>query len=595
MASLGFVHRPHLHGALDQRERHRLELIIAIGRVFLAAVALVAVTLDPSEPTRYAGLAQVLLVFYDLHGAAVLLLLRFGSTNTVRLSPLLHAIDLVWAVGITFLTEGPNSPFFALFVFVLLAAAYRWGFRETVLTGVVAVILFLLEALAVALGYAVAILELNGVIMRCAYFLLATFLLAYLSEQAKSLRSEAIVVNRLVGKVRVREGLASVHAVLEDLVKLFGGRAALMVLEELGNGRVILWEAVRDGTTATANVRLIESEVTEREDYLFPMPPAITAWEVTRHSDRIGERLQRLALDNQNNHVSASGIGLSNALISRTWKTLLGLGVGFGDEWVGRLFLLDPTARPTGEARLKFLQGVMLHVTPVLHNVYLLRRLRFRIGAIERARVARELHDSVIQSLIGLEMQLDVARRGAAGTPGHAAELTHIQNLLRQEILNVRDLMQQLRPQPADSKQLLERLSDLVDRFTRDTGIDARFVAELDGLEVPPHLCRELMRIVQEGLVNVRKHSGASHVLVRLGSADGACILVIEDDGRGFGFTGSLGHEELAARRVGPTVIRERVETIGGTLLVTSGAGGGARLEITAPRDEITSPQRRYG
>src|SRR5918995_1711097 len=116
-----------LYGAIEPRDRHRFELIIGTARVFLAATALLAIYLDPSEPSRYAHVAYILLLVYDLHGSCVLLLLlRLGPSAPPVLGVVLHGIDLLWAVSITFLTEGPNSPFFPLFIFVLLAAALRW-------------------------------------------------------------------------------------------------------------------------------------------------------------------------------------------------------------------------------------------------------------------------------------------------------------------------------------------------------------------------------------------------------------------------------------------------------------------------------------
>jgi signal transduction histidine kinase len=241
--------------------------------------------------------------------------------------------------------------------------------------------------------------------------------------------------------------------------------------------------------------------------------------------------------------------------------------------------LIDPTARPSGEKRLRFLQNVISHVSPVLHNVYLLRRLRLRAGAIERARVARELHDSVIQALIGVEMQIDVTRRSAGVTGGLAERLGHIQDLLREEILNVRDLMDHLRARPTDTKHLLERLTELSDRFQRETGIEARFRSDAGRAELHPDLCHELTRVVQEALTNVRRHSGASEVSINLAVDDWAWKLIIVDNGKGFGWEGSASHAELAAGRLGPRTIRERVEAIGGKLQVRSGPRG-ARLEI---------------
>ena len=143
----------------------------------------------------------------------------------------------------------------------------------------------------------------------------------------------------------------------------------------------------------------------------------------------------------------------------------------------------------------------------------------------------------------------------------------------------MRDLMEQLRPRPTDARHLIERLTDLADRFRRETGIDIRFRSDVAEHDLPSELCHELTRIVQEALTNIRKHSGASKVLVNLHVDDWSWRLIITDDGRGFGFVGTASHAELVARRLGPRTIRERAEVVGGKLLVRSGPEG-AGLEI---------------
>jgi signal transduction histidine kinase len=197
--------------------------------------------------------------------------------------------------------------------------------------------------------------------------------------------------------------------------------------------------------------------------------------------------------------------------------------------------------------------------------------------------VARELHDTAIQSLISIEMQIDVLRRRVNGQP-QSEELGHIQKLLREEVLNLRELMQSMKPVEIGPHQFLDFLAQLVERFRSDTGVDARFVSELEEVTLPSSACRELARVVQEGLVNVRKHSGASSVYVRFGAQNGLWKLVIDDDGRGFQFTGRLTLTELDDLHRGPAVIKERVRAIGGDLVIESSPGHGSRLEITVPQ-----------
>jgi len=96
---------------------------------------------------------------------------------------------------------------------------------------------------------------------------------------------------------------------------------------------------------------------------------------------------------------------------------------------------------------------------------------------------------------------------------------------------------------------------------------------------------------VQEGLVNVRKHSRAKTALVRLSAKNGNWTLVIEDDGRGFPFSGRLSQPDLDGLGKGPLVIKERVRVIAGELTIESNPGQGSRLEITVPQ----KPEAMHG
>jgi two-component system nitrate/nitrite sensor histidine kinase NarX len=223
-------------------------------------------------------------------------------------------------------------------------------------------------------------------------------------------------------------------------------------------------------------------------------------------------------------------------------------------------------------------------VGPAIYNVYLLHQLRRRAGAAERARFARELHDGAVQSLIAVEMQVDVLRRQDAADKPIGGELGRIQGLLREEVLKLRELMQQMKAIDVDSHRLLPVLNDTVERFQRETGISARFVTDLEELDMPQKVCRELLRIVQEGLVNVRKHSTARHALVRLGSNESRWSLTLEDDGKGFPFTGRFTQDQLDEIGKGPMIIKERVRLIAGELTVESNPGQGTRLEVIVPR-----------
>jgi len=227
-------------------------------------------------------------------------------------------------------------------------------------------------------------------------------------------------------------------------------------------------------------------------------------------------------------------------------------------------------------------------IGPAIYTMLLLDVLRSRAGAIERARLARELHDGVIQSLVGAEMQVEAWRRhrqylgplNVSSIPS-VDDLENLQHLLHSEVVSLRELMQQMRAAEVNPEELLDVLAVRVDRFRRDTGISVRFVSDLEEVSLSRDTCQEIVRIVQEALVNVRKHSEARHAVVRFERKNGQWKLTIDDDGRGFPFSGRRSLSDLDQSFEGPEIVKERVHAIGGDLLIDSTPGRGSHLEIT--------------
>ena len=205
-----------------------------------------------------------------------------------------------------------------------------------------------------------------------------------------------------------------------------------------------------------------------------------------------------------------------------------------------------------------------------------------------RAQVSRELHNGAIQCLFTVEFRLEKLRRSSPGMSCDLSEeLGELQRLVRRSEAELRELVEQGRPPDLGPKSFVEYMADLTAEFQQDTGILARFVSDDRHISPSPAVAGEVVRIVQEALLNIKKHSGARNVSIELGAAQGRWKLLIDDDGQGFDFTGRLCMLELEAKDRGPYVIRERVSTLGGELEVESIPGRGARLEIAFPKDAL--------
>ena len=567
-------------------ELRRVERVLATTRLFLATSFLAAIYVVPVEPGHYPPLVYLLLFFYLAHSFAVMLLARIRLSPTLAFRLFVHGADIVWPTVISLFTKEAISPFFLFFLFVLLEAAYRWGLWETLATSVASIILLMVEnavARWVSLPAAFRIHpELNRLLLSAAYLLTMGLLIGYLAENEKQLRAEKALLSRVLAMARVDFGLTgSLQQIFQELIHLFGAGEALLAIEESHSTRVSAC-AAKCVAGGGIEFRWLSPAEANRESYLFPAPAH--TWFAARNPDGLrllavaedGSRLRKLSTDY-----------LAPLLAARQFHSVVAVSLTTTDEWSGRLYLFDATLPSDREEALRLLQDLVRQVGPAVSNVYLLARLRQRAGAIERARVARELHDGAVQSLISVEMQVDVLRRRASAQPHQVVpELGRIQKLLREEVLKLRDLMQQMKPLAVEGKTLVAFLQDAVSKFQRETGISARFICQDAGVDLPAKTCRELARIVQEGLVNVRKHSGAQHVVVQLRSVPGSYHLAIQDDGSGFEFSGRLSQTELEDQHKGPAVIRERVRSIEGELTVESVPGHGSRLDVMIPQKQ---------
>jgi len=588
-----FIGRP--PAPADPSEIRRIERWLATARVFLAASALVAIRMDPTQ-LGHSRAAYGLFVFYLANSILVLMLLRRRKQSTASFRVLVHAADIIWPAFISVFAEGPRSPFFLFFFFVLTAAAYRWGLWETLSTAAAEVALLWAESFLLfhvwavhagsppwrflsGLQINVAEFEPPRLFMLSVYLLVMGLLLGYLAEQQKHLRTEKAVVIRLLSKVRVEAGLTgTLQQIGQEIAAMYGAERVLVASQEIHSHRTFLGEL--RNTEASSDFVWLDSSPRDAKTYLEDFPGEAF------YAASDGERWSVVALDREGNPIPAPSTEPFARLKERqSFRSVVAVSFVFGGEWRGRILVFDPSWRGDRQEELRFLLDLFRQVGPAVYNVYLLHRLRRRAGAAERARFARELHDGAVQSLIAVEMQVDVLRRQAETSPGVVGgELERIQGLLREEVLKLRELMQQMKSIDVDARRFLHLVADAVERFERETGISARFVTDQTKLQMPDKVCRELLRIVQEGLVNVRKHSQARHVLVRLSSSPELWNLTLEDDGKGFAFSGRLTHDELERAGKGPMIIKERVRLIAGALTVESNPGTGTRLEVRVPK-----------
>src|SRR5262245_35646345 len=569
--------------ALAVDQQRRVERAVAVARMSIALFSLLAFTVSPAPHQLYYAIARSVLIGYVVFASGIVGALAVAAEWDAP-AWALHSIDVLAAGAITLFTGGAGSSPYGLFLFALLAAAYRWGFFETLVTAGAACALLMGEAMILVLmpGVPHGPFDVEWLIVRASYVLIVGALIGYVAQNEKQFRGEATAIANILSRIDVRTGLRpTMTAVLDGVLRLFGARCAVFVVRENATHQQFRWEATRTGDASPVAVAFKAIARNDFDIYMFE--PDAAAWQALRSRGR----WDVVAIDRLGSHLAARAWTIPQALLAaiEPFDRLMAVGVELGTEWSGRIFLVNPVVATDRYSLLALGQRVVRQIAPAVENVYLLRRLRASAGALARGRL-----DGVIQTMAGVEIQVAALGMSVADeAPGIGRELDRLRATLREEGARLRDFMQAMKPLEIDPDKLVDALADFVQRFQRDTGIGARFVTQLDRVALTPRACREVARILEEALVNIRRHSGARNVFVRLSAMNGACCLSIDDDGCGFPFRGRMSQDDLEASRKGPVVIKERVRQIGGALTVESDPGRGSRLEIAVPLSQYAN------
>jgi len=248
-------------------------------------------------------------------------------------------------------------------------------------------------------------------------------------------------------------------------------------------------------------------------------------------------------------------------------------------------FQVEPTLWQTWWFRVSCLAAAALIVLLVyrvrLHQVTQLLNARFEERLAERTRIAQELHDTFLQGVLSVSMQLHVAVDQLPDDSPLRPALNRILQLSGQVVDQGRNMLRGLRSSIESAQDLKNSLSRIPEELGKE-GVDFRVVVEGASLPLRPAIRDDVYSIGREALVNAFRHSGATNIDVHLEYAPNQLRVLVQDDGGGIDpevlHFGRDGHWGLSG-------MRERAERIGGTLRVLSRTGGGTEVELRVPSD----------
>ena len=220
-------------------------------------------------------------------------------------------------------------------------------------------------------------------------------------------------------------------------------------------------------------------------------------------------------------------------------------------------------------------------ILPYLINTNLKQRLHSQDVLQERQRLSHEIHDGSAQALAGLRWQAQLIRRRLAERGIDLDEVRQLESLAEKAHRDTRESLELLRAYSGNGS-LLPQFQEYLKHLSHDSGIDFRLDIEADELHLEAPVELELVRICQEAVTNIRKHSGAHNAHVKLRSGDSHLQVSITDDGCGFDAV-AFYHDGVEAKGHGLAVMRERAESIGGKFKVISMPGQGTEVQVEVP------------
>lgn len=254
-----------------------------------------------------------------------------------------------------------------------------------------------------------------------------------------------------------------------------------------------------------------------------------------------------------------------------------------GERLLGLIEVMTRQPRHFLQRDAQLLMRLAHHVVVSIENAQLYRQLRYLAALEERDRLAREMHDHLAQALGYLNVKSSITSDQLSNgqieqTQEGLLELKKIAKLI---YTDVRESIFNLRTTVSQHKSMLQTLQEYLLEYRTHYGLDVRLSLEHeDTIEFIPEVASQILRIIQEALTNVRKHADADYVWICCEEEGDRICIRIEDNGRGF-YPTQIAEDGL--QHYGLQIMRERAESVGGTLELDSRPGQGTCVILRVP------------
>ena len=523
----------------------------------LATLYLIAVWLDAELPVHTPSATYGLLIGYILFAAALAVITWSSWWFDARLAGPVHAVDILTFTLLVLATDGHTSPYFAFFMFVMLSAAIRWGWRATTLTAVLLALLFTITGLLdLTPGEE---LEPNRFVIRAGHLAILSMILIWFgaSRQWPRLAFGALEAG---GQPALDESPleGGLRAALDGL----RARRGMIIWFDQDRGRVSGMAVDENEVTEIDSAALEKNLVTGGAPFLYDLSKRRALW---RDADR--------------NLVAFNPFDRIRAEIAGQLRLNEGLAIPIrSDEGEGIVLLERVPGLSTDHLDAGIQAGAK--ATAHIQRHRLLRTAEENAEARSRLVLARDLHDSVVQFLAGAAFRLEAMKRANSVGRNVDEGLNELKQLMLQEQRELRSFITSLRSGPLTAfTDLSKDLKGLASHLSRQWDVKCEFIAKPAHLMIPTRIRLDAHQLMREAVANAVRHAGAKSIFVEVSAKSDELKLEFINDGAEF--PTREGRIEM------PSSLKGRVEQAGGAMDLARGMGV-TKLSIVLPIAEAS-------
>ena len=533
-------------------------------RLKLALASFLIVYLIPSEPDRFFRLTYLLLAGYSIYSLAVYLVARRYTNFSAGVMRGLVFVDLAWYTILISLNIGSGLYFFYLFAVIVASSRAGAGFGF-----LVAIISALLSLSVGFLPLSVGPFDQTRFVMRPLAIIGLGYILAYWGGAELALKRKLVLLKELSVAANPRFGVDwTIDSILRRLLKFWDASYCLILLAHDTGLQLYLVSSADpnqcqrvlvQGQSEIPFIDVSDSAAAVYSDRqrIWPGGPAYKSYD---------PRTNATAL-----RPLPAGEAVAEFLSARSF---VGVPLHYRDRLRGRILISSERSYAFDVADAVFLQQVANQIMPVIENIRLVDRLASDASEEERNRIARSVHDRVIQPYYGLQIGLKALQSVLHNGHNDSSEQSGAEkksSVLLEELMvmtaegidELRQYVSGLKQSRTNGTHLAESIRRFAAKFEQATGIHVKVVDETGGFVGNERLTSEMFQMAAEALSNVHRHTQARSARVGLCLAGNVVRLQVENELAG----------EVEPPLFTPGSITDRAEALGGTTAVLTREG----------------------